>query len=347
MNFTDALKASAKKAGMREINGTNATVASTSAGFSAALQHAKGLKTDTPKIVETKTPAVGGGAIKVWAFSSLKMFEGCEWAAKLRYVDKIKDEGSPASIRGNAIHDGCEEYVRDLAPTLPHDARTRFEFFEAHFEELKALYAEQRITMEQKWGIRKDWSPCTWDDEDLWGRAKLDVFVIESSPVGDATGHVIVDEHDNELYLIDGDTRTRWNELPPETREQYTLSARVIDYKTGKKFGNEMKHADQGLSYALHVITRYPDVKFLITEFWYLDQGELMKREFNYKMLSILKPRYHGRAQKMTACTSFMPKPSAHNCNYCPFGANTKKDGTPYGSGTCVYDYYRGKNDDH
>jgi hypothetical protein len=38
-------------------------------------------------------------------------------------------------------------------------------------------------------------------------------------------------------------------------------SARVIDYKTGKAFGNEIAHSQQALVYAIGSFFRYPDLQ--------------------------------------------------------------------------------------
>jgi CRISPR/Cas system-associated exonuclease Cas4 (RecB family) len=95
-------------------------------------------------------------------------------------------------------------------------------------------------------------------------------------------------------------------------------SAYVIDYKTGKKFGNEIKHTDQGLSYAIGTIMRYPQIKTVQTEFWYTDQGETLKKLFNRNQLMLLVPHLEERAHRMTSCTSFEPSPSVPNCKWCP-----------------------------
>lgn len=95
-------------------------------------------------------------------------------------------------------------------------------------------------------------------------------------------------------------------------------SAYVIDFKTGKKIGNEIKHTDQGLSYAIGTIMRYPQIQTVQVEFWYTDQGETLKKLFNRNQLMQLVPHLEERAHKMTSCTSFEPSPSVHNCKWCP-----------------------------
>ena len=50
----------------------------------------------------------------------------------------------------------------------------------------------------------------------------------------------------------------------------------VIDYKTGKRWGNEVKHAQQTQLYALGTALRYDEIQNVYTELWYLDLDELV-----------------------------------------------------------------------
>ena len=96
-------------------------------------------------------------------------------------------------------------------------------------------------------------------------------------------------------------------------------SARVIDYKTGKKFGNEVSHGQQGLLYAIATFFRYPNVQFVQTEFWYLDHGETTKKQYTRAQAMLFAPAYHRRAIKMTTETEFAPTPSKDACRWCSF----------------------------
>ena len=60
--------------------------------------------------------------------------------------------------------------------------------------------------------------------------------------------------------------------------QQDEKSARVIDYKTGKKFGNEISHGQQCLLYAIGTFFRYPELEFVQAELWYLDQKSTTKK---------------------------------------------------------------------
>lgn len=97
-------------------------------------------------------------------------------------------------------------------------------------------------------------------------------------------------------------------------------SARVIDYKTGKKFGNEIAHAQQCLLYAIATFFRYPHIEFAQTELWYIDKGETTKKQFTREQAMQFAPGFHRRAIAMTTCEDFSPTPSKDSCRWCHYG---------------------------
>jgi len=96
-------------------------------------------------------------------------------------------------------------------------------------------------------------------------------------------------------------------------------SARVIDYKTGKKWGNEIGHGQQGLLYAIGTFFRYPELQFVQTEFWYLDKGETTKKGYTREQAMTFAPGFHRRAVKMTTETEWRPTPNADSCRWCSY----------------------------
>tara|TARA_Y100000361_G_scaffold104242_1_gene93970 strand:+ start:1506 stop:2261 length:756 start_codon:yes stop_codon:yes gene_type:complete len=96
-------------------------------------------------------------------------------------------------------------------------------------------------------------------------------------------------------------------------------SARVIDYKTGKKFGNEISHSQQALTYAIGTFFRYPELQHVQTELWYLDQNETTVQAYTRDEAMLFMPKLHQRAVAMTTATSFPPNPSNYNCKWCSY----------------------------
>lgn len=96
-------------------------------------------------------------------------------------------------------------------------------------------------------------------------------------------------------------------------------SARVIDYKTGKKFGNEIGHSQQCLLYAIGTFFRYPHIDYVQTELWYLDKGETTVKSFSRQEAMQFAPGFHRRAVIMTTTTDFSPTPSKDSCRWCSY----------------------------
>ena len=257
---------------------------------------------------EIRTTAVLG-PVKTWSYSGVTTFERCPHAVKLNKVDGIGSESGPAAKRGNVIHDALEEWVRGNLDPLPHDKKTKLDVFAQDLQELRTAYQTGDVLLEEKWGIRIDWSPCDWDDPEIWGKGALDAFVLDK-------------------------------------RDEDNVTCRIIDYKTGEQYGNEMKHGSQGIGYALHAMHRFPDVKHFQLEFWYLDKGTKMIRQFNRKLLLEYHYRYHLRGLKMTETKDFLPNPNIHSCQWCSYGSNKNAKGKPYGNGACGFDIFKGLKDE-
>ena len=96
-------------------------------------------------------------------------------------------------------------------------------------------------------------------------------------------------------------------------------SARVIDYKTGKMFGNEISHSQQALTYAIGSFFRYPKLEHVQTELWYLDHGETTLQAYTRDQAMVFMPKLHERAIEMTTATAFPPNPSTYNCRWCSY----------------------------
>lgn len=231
--------------------------------------------------------------ISTWSFSRLSDFEKCRFLAKLKYVDKIPEPPRPlkpgqtehANDRGTRIHEAAELYVKD--PNI--ELITELRRFQEEFAELRALYADGKVILEQEWAIDRDWTPVAWRSETAWNRAKLDAFV----HTGETTG-------------------------------------RAIDYKTGKKFGNEVKHAEQLQLYQLLSFMRFPNLEEVTVELWYIDQGpdHTTKMKFTRDQGLRFFKNFNERGIAMTSCSEFPPNPNAHSCKWCPYG--------PKGTGHCA-----------
>ena len=102
----------------------------------------------------------------------------------------------------------------------------------------------------------------------------------------------------------------------------------MIDYKTGKRFGNEVKHGEQVNLYGLLTFLRYPELKRVHVELWYLDIDELAWRTFDRDDALRFKAAFHRRGTALTDCEVWPPNPNKFSCHWCPYG--------PDGTGHCT-----------
>ena len=222
-----------------------------------------------------------GGLVKFWSHSSLQQFQDCPYRLYLRRVKRLKEPSGEAAERGSLIHDECEAFVRGERTEIPQGKKT--EEFRVRFETLQDLFQKGQVHLEENWGFDVDWNPIE-DDGALYKNSKL-------------------------WCMTKLDVFVREDEQ----------SARVIDHKTGRKYGNEVKHGGQAMEYAVSAFMRYPEIEHITTEFWYLDQGQESVRTYNRQEAMLLLPRINERAIKMTSATKFPAKPSEKACKWCHF----------------------------
>lgn len=210
------------------------------------------------------------------SYSRLIDFESCAYKAYLKHVDRIPDpRPSTAADRGTAVHQACEDWMRDL-PSQPHQPPIASKHFKNELNSLKESFIEGKASLEGEWAFDKDWKPTEWKTG--WFRLKADAVV---------------------------------HPTPTE--------AVVIDYKTGKRWGNELKHGEQLQLYSLAVFLREPEIQHVTAELWYFDQDDLASISISRKEGLRYLRLFDNRARKMTNATTFPPNPNMFSCKYCPY----------------------------
>jgi CRISPR/Cas system-associated exonuclease Cas4 (RecB family) len=151
---------------------------------------------------------------------------------------------------------------------------------------------------------RERWQHGKAHVEEMWG------FTAEWSPTGffnkDTWARIKVD-----AMVLQDDT-----------------SAVVIDWKTGRSKGNELKHGQQGTLYALATLMYEPKIEHVAVKLAYVDEGLVrayppMTRE----KAAVLMPRWTERAAKLTTAKIFPPNPSKFACKWCPYKDMTDAEG--------------------
>lgn len=232
--------------------------------------------------------------VPTWSFSRLMKFEQCPYALYLSAYKKLptpEQDPTKGAGRGNIVHDNAEQWVKGETEDL---SPVITKHFAGEFRVLKEDYERGCCILEEDWGFNKDWGPTTWEADDIWCKMKLDNF------------------------------RT---EAPLNTGVDY---AQVIDYKTGRKFGNEVKHIQQAQVYMIGAFMKFPQLNHVKVEFWYFDQNSKLQKLYSRDNLNQYLNKFTQRALRLTECDNFEAKPSKMHCRWCDYGVAN-------GTGACEF----------
>lgn len=94
----------------------------------------------------------------------------------------------------------------------------------------------------------------------------------------------------------------------------------VIDYKTGGKFGNEVKHAQQLQLYALVTFMRFPELELVDAQLWYIDKNETTSQLFTRDQALRFKRSFDKQGSDLVACSTWPANPNKYSCQWCLYG---------------------------
>lgn len=106
----------------------------------------------------------------------------------------------------------------------------------------------------------------------------------------------------------------------------------VVDWKTGKREGNEVKHAQQGLLYAIDALIKFPAKERVKIRFIYTDEGKEKLHDHSRLVTMRMLPGWDARARAMTQATVFPAKANKMTCRFCPYAPTVNG-----GDGSCPY----------
>jgi len=243
------------------------------------------------------------------SFSRLSFYQNCPFAAKLKYLSKIPEPPRPppalkrgqtvgehANERGSRVHEAADDFIN----ARRDDLILELDKYKDEMNNVRFLVKANPdlIQTEQLWTSTKDWEP--------------------TDPKHDLTPwlRVIVD-----LLIFTDNDKTH---------------ARVIDFKTGKRYGNEVKHAQQTQLYQLAAFMRYPSLQSVTTELWYLDQKHgPAKNDFTRAQGERFRTSWDRRMNEMCNDTEFKARPHEKSCMFCCYGLEEHSNKWVNKSGDC------------
>jgi len=260
--------------------------------------------------------------IPSWSHSRLAEFEKCKYRAFLLHAEKVPEPQRPlppgktehANDRGTRVHNECELYVKGEIDHMPQEAA---KFYGPEMENMREYYKAGIVSLEGEWGMNRNWEPWNWNGqwvEDTSGEAIVSKVAKVLPAYGKAGDTVKVGK--KVFMWVPAWLRLKLDALVFPTKH----TAIAIDYKTGKKFGNEVKHGEQLQLYQLVAFLRYPELEEVTTELWYLDADDITSQRYTRDQgLRFLKS-WDKRGNAVTTCDKFPPNPNVFSCKWCMYG---------------------------
>lgn len=91
-------------------------------------------------------------------------------------------------------------------------------------------------------------------------------------------------------------------------------SLEMIDHKTGREYPD---HDKQGELYLSIGFAKYPWLELAATEFWYIDLGYPVRREYTREQVKEQVIIWRSRGQSLLTTKRFKPTPSKEACQWC------------------------------
>ena len=227
--------------------------------------------------------------ITQWSYSKLTTFEQCKLRAKLQYIDRIPEPERP-------LPPGKTEHANDRG-TRVHEAA---EFFVK--DDIRLIPELEKF---------KD------EFAHLRSLYKKGMVSLEGEWV-----------HNKNWDPVAWNSSDAWLRLKLDAFIRVSPSQGVVvDYKTGRMFGNEIKHGEQGQLYMAASFVRFPELQEITVEFWYLDQDDIISSTYTRAQSEHFLRKFTQRGDIITSCTEFPANPNIFACKWCPYG--------PKGTGHC------------
>ena len=218
--------------------------------------------------------------IKTWSFTKIHKFEQCKLKAKLEYDDKI-----PIPPDEPEIGETETKLARGIRL---HKAAELYVQGTGEFDPELRKFRTELNQLRELFKQNKVSTEQMWALDTQW----------EPTTGGSGWGYAACD-------------------VVAKISPEHWL---IIDYKTGRKWGNEIKHGEQLELYALFAFCKDEKLEKVTAEIWYLDGDEITSRTFKRDQFQDLFGKWNSRAVTMTNCTEFPPNPNIFSCRYCPYG---------------------------
>jgi hypothetical protein len=225
-----------------------------------------------------------------WSFSKLSDFTRCKLAFKIKHIDKVPEPERP-------LPPGKTEHANDRGTRIHDNIETYIR------GDHDALCPEA----DKHYGMFIDFLRAMFQD----GMVEME-------------GEWAFDQEWVPAPWNNSWLRMKLDVLVHMSKTQ----ALVVDWKTGRHFGNEVSHAEQLTLYAVSSFLRHPELEELTVADLYIDHGVTTERKFTRSQALRFKQNFHDRGMEISNCDVWPANPNMHSCRWCPYG--------PEGTGHCT-----------
>lgn len=216
------------------------------------------------------------------SFSRAEDFGKCPLFFKYRHIDKIPDP-RPELPEGQEYPNDRGIRIHTMAENVIKNPNLRIPdelaLFDKRFETLRIMYKAKKCAPEVRLATRSDWTKSGFKEFDV----------------------------------------TAWRGVIDALVMLSKHRAVVIDFKTGKKSGNEGKHYQQVAEYALTLALRNDNIQHFSLELWYLDSGEVSHYDATRSEILGTFQAVKNRHAKVNEAEYFYPTPTEYACRFCPY----------------------------
>lgn len=236
------------------------------------------------------------GLITSWSNSTLDNFMECEWRSYLKHVLRIKvvkPEFEEGMVAANDRGSELHSMVEDFIQGETDQLPAKIK----HRRELILEYRQWRDNDYGSVKIEEEWAFDSQWKEALWRDQKT--------------------WHRQKIDAMFFESET---------------SARIDDWKSGKKYQNEGKHMRQLMTYSVGAFMKFPRLQHIKASMQYIDQAtdNILTKNVSREYVMRYLPKLENQALAMTTCRTFTPKPNKSNCKFCDFALTNPATGQPY-----------------
>lgn len=225
-----------------------------------------------------------------WSFSALRDDEKCPLITYYKRIEKVPGPDRPDDHPAN-VGNQIHAQAEAFIQGEADEVVPALKHVSEKLHELRDKYRDGTVLVEEKWGFTRDWAKTDWSDPDCWAMVRCDVVDLDSDGAG---------------------------------------TIEVIDWKTGKRWGNEVAHMQQMQLYTIGGFLWRPEARLVKSTLSYTKENRVVSRTTDRSALPLLLERWESRAHTMTNRMIFTPKPTRRNCRFCDYG-------TENGNGHCPY----------